>query len=125
MSKYPATVDQTDTDAQAVLSAGAILQQFRFFHLAVRLRFQDCLVDHRDIPLRQIGSRPRQLACGKHPTFSFLRSRPWRAQPVAMVASRRSWWQSRVITIEHILHSERIEDAAVQEIEHRHPATSL
>ena len=42
-----------------------------------------------------------------------------------MVASRRSGWQSRAIAIEHTFHSERIEDAAVQEVEHRHPAKTL
>src|SRR4029077_301643 len=67
----------------------------------------------------------RQLAWGNNRALSFLRSRTRRAESIAMVASRRSWWQSRAIAIEHGFHSERIEDAAVQEVEQRHATTSL
>src|SRR4030095_658168 len=55
----------------------------------------------------------------------FLRSGTRRAEAVAMITSRRSGWQRRAIAIEHGLHSERIEDAAVQEVDHGHPAKSL
>src|SRR5881628_3002775 len=75
-------------NSQSVVRAQSVLEQNFSGELAVRRRFQQLLVDNRDVPPGEVLGSHRELARREEPPLALLRRQARRPESIPQIASR-------------------------------------
>src|SRR3982750_597448 len=105
MRDHAMAQDVVDIQSESVFGSFSILQADLSLHLAVRLRLEQTLLDHANIPARKILWRHSQFARSEEPPSTLFRRWTQRAQGIAEVPGSVGLSQAILVDIHHRLHS--------------------
>src|SRR5204862_6141834 len=86
MRDHAPSVGDVDAHTEAVARPGAVRELHLGLLRAIRLRPQQRVLDHPDVPASEVVRGHGQLARGEEPSLPFLRRDARRAEGVAHVA---------------------------------------
>jgi len=110
---------------QAIARSQTVLEHDFLFHLRIRGRPEDGLIDHADIPLGQIFRRHGQFARGKQPALTLFRGQSRRSERIAEIAGRVGFGEAVLVDVHDALHPQWREDVLAQKLQQRLAARLL
>src|SRR6185369_4663442 len=106
-----------ERDAESVVRALSVLQLYFGLHFLVGGRLENGLIDHGDVPLREVGGSHVEFAGCEHPSLAFQRRDTRRTERVTKIANGVGFGRMRFVDVEHAVHAEGTEDVVGEELQ--------